>query len=303
MPDMMSTNTQHRPGVSSASVTIRPMTAQDVEACGKVAFAAHQAVSALHNVPPEHPSEEFSIGMMTFKLRDPHADGLVAERDGSVIGSVFLTGFPPMPVAAVGPLTVHPAAEGKVGRQLMEAALERAGERRFDGVRLVQSPSHIRSLVLYTKLGFDVREPLLLVHGTPPGVPIGKKRVRLAVPGDVDSCNQLCLAVHGLQRESQLRAAIEQGVATVVEEGDRISGYAAGIGLLGHAVAETTNDLKALISQATTVLGPGFFVPTRNGELLRWLLGAGFRGLWPATLMTIGRYQEPMGAFLPAISF
>ena len=59
----------------------------------------------------------------------------------------------------------------------------------------------------------------------------------------------------------------------------------------------------ALISHAATYLGPGFFVPTRNGELFRWLLESGFRGLWPATLMTMGRYQEPAGVFLPAISY
>jgi hypothetical protein len=185
----------------------------------------------------------------------------------------------------------------------MEAALERAGEQRFEGVRLVQSPSHIRSLALYTKLGFEVREPLLLMHGAPPDMPIGDRRVRLALAADVDACNRLCLQVHGLEREWQLNSAIQQHVATVVECAGRITGYAAGIGLLGHAVAETNDDLKALISHAATYLGPGFFIPTRNTELFRWLLETGFRGMWPATLMTMGRYQEPAGAFLPAIAY
>jgi predicted N-acetyltransferase YhbS len=290
-------------GLRTSSITTRPMRPEDAQECGQIAFEAHQAVSAAHNFPPEQPSVEFAAGMMNFKLNDPHAHGIVAEREGALLGSVFLTSFPPNAVAAIGPLTVRPSAEGNVGRQLMEAALARAEQHRFEGVRLVQSPSHIRSLALYTKLGFEVREPLLLMQGSPPDRPIGDRHVRLAVAGDVDACNQVCLQVHGLQRASQLHDAIEQHVATVVEHAGRITGYAAGIGLLGHAVAESNADLEALISHAATYLGPGFFIPTRNGELFRWLLESGFRGLWPATLMTIGRYQEPVGAFLPAISY
>jgi predicted N-acetyltransferase YhbS len=305
MPAVTSNQPQRSVGtvLSTSPVTTRPMRSEDAQECGRIAFEAHQTVSSAHNIPSEQPSVELSIGMMSFKLNDPHAYGFVAERAGTIVGSVFLTSFPPTPVAAIGPLSVHPSHEGTVGRALMEAALERAREQRFEGVRLVQSPSHIRSLALYTKLGFEVREPLLLMQGAPPDMPIGDRRVRLAVPADVDACNRLCLQVHGLQRELQLRGAIEQHVATVVECAGRVTGYAAGIGLLGHAVAETNDDLMALISQAATYLGPGFFIPTRNGELFRWLLKTGFRGLWPATLMSMGRYQEPAGAFLPAISY
>jgi len=39
----------------------------------------------------------------------------------------------------------------------MEAVLERAKQRGFAGVRLVQAAFHNRSLSLYTKLGFDSR--------------------------------------------------------------------------------------------------------------------------------------------------
>jgi GNAT superfamily N-acetyltransferase len=287
----------------TTSVTIRAIQPSDGEHCGRVAFQAHQAVSAAHNFPAELPSEDFAIGMMTRKVTDSHASGWVAERDGQIIGSIFLNRFPPAPVAAIGPLTVHPSSEGSVGRRLMQAALEQARTDRLDAVRLVQSPSHLRSLALYVKLGFEVREPLLFVVGSPPDVPIGDRRVRLAFPADMDACNQLCLRILGLERQAELRPAIDQHLATVVERDGRIAGYAAGIGFLGHAVAETTDDLKALISQAARFLGPGFFVPTRNGELLRWLFAAGFRGLWLATLMTIGPYQDPTGAFSPAIAF
>ena len=70
-------------------------------------------------------------------------------------------------VAVIGPLTVQPRVEGGVGRGLMEAAVSQAKKAGFSRVRLVQSPSHIRSFVLYTKSGFVLREPLFLMQGAP----------------------------------------------------------------------------------------------------------------------------------------
>ncbi|MGC2597811.1 MAG: hypothetical protein WA395_06745 [Nitrososphaeraceae archaeon] len=38
------------------------------------------------------------------------------------MGSIFLHKFPPSPVVGIGPLSVHPSAEGGVGWRLMDAA-------------------------------------------------------------------------------------------------------------------------------------------------------------------------------------
>ena len=43
---------------------------------------------------------------------------------------------------------------------LMQAVMERSAQRGFAGIRLVQAGYHSRSLALYLKLGFEVREPL-----------------------------------------------------------------------------------------------------------------------------------------------
>jgi GNAT superfamily N-acetyltransferase len=291
-------------GQAAALPTIRAIRAEDVEGCGRVAYEAHRTVAAAHNYPPEHPSVEFSIGLIGNKLKDTNAWGILAEGDGRILGSVFLNVFPSTPVAVIGPLTVDPAAEGGVGRLLMQVALDEARRRGIGQVRLVQSPSHLRSLALYVKLGFEVREPLVLVHGTPHATAaIDGRVVRGATPEDVPACERLCIAVHGFARNFELGAAIEQKTATVVVQAGRISGYVTAIGLRGYAVSETTDDLKALIAGAPAILGPGFFVPIRNGALLRWLLDAGFRSLSPATLMTAGPYHEPAGAFLPSIAF
>ena len=59
----------------------------------------------------------------------------------------------------------------------------------------------------------------------------------------------------------------------------------------------------ALIGAADQIAGPGFLLPTRNSELLRWCLGQGLRIVMPMTLMARGLYQEPRGVFSPSVLF
>src|ERR671921_2018058 len=149
------------------ALIIRSIREADAETCGKIGFEAHQAISSAHGYPSEQPSLEFAVGMIRTLLANPNSWGSLAEREGKILGSIFLHVFPPSPVAAIGPLTVDPSAEGRVGRALMEASLMEARKRGYEQVRLVQSPSHLRSFVLYTKCGFTLREPLYLIQGQP----------------------------------------------------------------------------------------------------------------------------------------
>jgi predicted N-acetyltransferase YhbS len=286
------------------TIVIRSVRPEDVESCGRVAFEAHEQVAATHGFPPEQPSVEFATGLMEAKVNDPSAWGVVAERDGRIIGSVFLNLFPPASVAAIGPLTVDPSAQGGTGEQLMAAVLDEARHRGIERIRLVQSPSHPRSLALYVKMGFDLREPLLLIQGKPPP-PITSSGavVRIATSDDVAACNELCNRAHGFARDRELSEALTQGVALVVEDDGRVTGYAAGVGFRGHALAESDDHLWALIAHPPAFFGPGFFFPTRNTDLLRRLLSVGLRIGWPANLMTIGPYREPEVAYLPSIAF
>jgi predicted N-acetyltransferase YhbS len=287
------------------ALIIRSIRQDDAEMCGKIGFQAHKAISSAHGYPSEQPSLEFAVGMIRTLLANPNSWGALAERDGQILGSIFLHVFPPSPVAAIGPLTVDPSAQGGVGRALMEASLMEARKRSYDQVRLVQSPSHLRSFVLYTKCGFILREPLFLMRGNPVPSIVGKKHdVRAARSEDISACNEICISVHGFSREIELRQAIDQQVASVnIDNTGNITGYAAGIGWLGHAVAKTNEVLKALVANASAIIGPGFFVPGRNSDLLIWLLDAGFRMVWPANLMTVGNYQDPTAPFLPSIAY
>jgi predicted N-acetyltransferase YhbS len=289
------------------SLTIRPIEQNDAESCGKVGYEAHKTISSAHGYPSEQPSEEFGIELIRRLLGNPNSWGVLAERQGKTLGSIFLHKFPPSPVAVIGPLTVHPSAEGGIGRMLMDAALTRARKQNHDQVRLVQSPSHIRSFVLYTKSGFTLREPLFLMQGEPlkkRGNNTNSANVHLVSDdSDISMCNELCKSVYGFSREMELRQAKDQGVATMIEQDGVITSYAAGIGIFGHAVAKSNEELEALISNAPAILGPGFFAPARNHELINWLLENRFRIGWPANLMTIGPYQEPLTPFLPSLAY
>ena len=99
-----------------------------------------------------------------------------------------------------------------------------------------------------------------------------------------------------------LRDAISGGAASVVEHDGRITGYATPVAFFGHAVGETDDDLKALIGAAPVFEGAGFLLPSRS-PLLRWCLEHKLRVVQLMTLMTIGLYNEPQGAFLPSILY
>jgi len=227
---------------------------------------------------------------------------VVAELEGRIVGSVFLDER--SAIASVASITVDPAAQNRmIGRRLMEAVLQRVDDRRCPGVRLVQAAYHTRSLSLYTKLGFEVREPLVAMQGPPLALHVPGYTVRRATKDDIDECNALCVRVHGHDRRAELGEAIERGMATVVEHADRLTGYATGLGFSGHVVGEGNDALRALIGAASEFSGPGFLLPTRNGAVFRWCLEHGLRIVQPMTLMSIGLYNEPQGVFLPSIVY
>jgi L-amino acid N-acyltransferase YncA len=284
------------------SLQIRRATAADAAACGKICFEAFSKVAAEHNFPPELPSPEMAIGVLSVMFAHPGFFCVVAEQNGKLIGSNCLDER--TPIVGVGPITVDHAVQNRAaGRQLMQAVMSRAAERKFAGIRLVQAAYHNRSLSLYAKLGFVVREPLACMQGpaiqtTPAGY-----QVRSAQAADLAACNDLCLQVHGHDRGGELHDAIQQGTAVVAESGGRVRAYATSLAFFGHAVGKNNQDLQVLIANAKEFKGPGILVPTRNAELFRWCLERGLRVVQPNTLMTIGLYNEPAGAYLPSILF
>ncbi|MCW3063076.1 MAG: sortase-like acyltransferase [Solirubrobacterales bacterium] len=286
----------------TSRLVVRPATHEDAESCARIFYEAFESLATRHGFPIEPGSPDFTRFHVGAMLANDGIAGVVAERDGEVLGSAFVDER--SAIAGIGPVTVDPAVQDDgVGRALMEALRHRERERGVAGVRLVQTAYHYRSLALYTKLGFVVREPLSVLQGTPPSLSLPGLGVRPAREDDVAACAELCARVHGHDRTDEVRAAVAAGTARVVARPERVAGYATGFGYGWHAVAETNEDLIALLSSAESFMGLGILVPSRNAELLGWCLGHGLRIVQQSTLMTIGLYNEPAGAWLPSIVY
>jgi hypothetical protein len=162
-------------------------------------------------------------------------------------------------------------------------------------------------MALYASLGFDVREPLLLMQGTPRSGPSQGYAVRPMTDEDVGACTDLCTAVHGIGRGHELREALQVFMPFVVEREGRVTGdlSAATFWLMNHGVAETEQDMRALLAGAGAMSAEplSLLLPTWQANLFRWCLHQGIQAIKPMTLMTMVHYQEPSGCYFPSVLY
>ena len=289
------------PVADEVRIEVRQAVPEDAAACGRIGFEAFSAISGAHGFPCDFPGPEAAVRALSMLFASPGFHCVVAEVDGRIVGSNCVDER--SVIAGLGPITVEPGAQNRrVGRKLMQAAMDHALERGAAGIRLVQVAFHNRSLALYASLGFDIREPLSCMQGRTAQRSVPGCAVRAATPADAAACAALAMQVHGFTRGDALAPAIGQGGARVVERGGRITAYATGLAFYGHATAESNPDLQALIASAEGFGGPGILVPPRNNALFRWCLAQGLRVVQPMTLMSLGLYNEPAGAWLSSIS-
>jgi predicted N-acetyltransferase YhbS len=284
------------------SVKLRKGTAADAAACGTICYEAFKSVCVAHGFPPDFPSAEVATELTSGVLAHPGFYSVVAELDGRVVGSNFLDER--SRIYGIGPISVDPNVQNRgIGALLMQDVLDRTEAQRAAGVRLLQAGFHNRSLCLYSTLGFRTREPMSILQGAPLKQKFPGYDVRPATSADVAACNRICHAVHGFDRRGELEDAIARKTAAVVEHQGRITGYTAGIAFDAYTVAETNTALMALIGAAPSFGGPGFLLPTRNHEVFTWCLKGGLRLVYQMTLMTIGLYNEPTGAYMPSVLY
>jgi predicted N-acetyltransferase YhbS len=300
--------------VQTDTFRLRPGRIEDADKVGKIIFEAFSAVADKHSFPPDFPSVDVARGLASSLLSNPRFYSIIAEDNtsnggedkASIVGSNFLDERSNI-VAGIGPLTIDPKYQNKgTGRQLMINILERAKNKNFPAIRLLQASYHSRSLALYATLGFEVREPISNMQGKPIQKAILGRSVRAATESDTESCNTICKTVHGHDRNGELQDSIKQGSAKVVLHENKITGYTCGLTFFNHSVGLTNDDLKALISSATnddSYGGPGILIPSRNTHLFRWCLSNGLKLVQQLTLMTIGLYNEPAGSYMPSILY
>ena len=284
------------------SIVLREAVPADVPACGRILYEAFATLAAEHGFPPDFPTVAVATGCMRGLVTNHGFFGVVAERDGQIVGSSFLDER--STIHAIGPVSVDPAAQDRrVGRALMQAMLERAADRHAAGVRLLQISYHNRSLSLYAKLGFDVRETFAAMYGEPlrvalPGYDVRPRPRMTRRPATPCACRSTATtapprwttrspgARRGSSSDSAGSPATPPGSATSTTR---------------WRIRTTTS--QALIGAASHVDRPGIVVPLGNAELFRWCLAHGLRVFFVMNMMTIGLYQQPRGAYLASVGY
>jgi predicted N-acetyltransferase YhbS len=287
------------------NIQIRSMKQEDAETCGRICYKAFKTIARRHNFRPDFPTPEFAVQLAQFLINKPQVFGVVAESDGQIVGSNYLWEYDA--IRAVGPITVNPNIQSKgAGRKLMEAVIERGNG--SEGIRLVQDSYNMTSLSLYTSLGFVVKEPLVLIEGELKGDLPPAIEVRPIKEEDFGECAALCRKVHGFERTGELKNIPPFLTSFVAVREGRVTAYTSAphFWALNHAVAESEEDMKALLTGAGN-LSDGkpisLLLPTRQTDLFRWCLRKGMRAIKPMTLMTMGEYHEPRSSYLPSVGY
>ena len=278
------------------SITLRQPRPSDADAVARLILEAFRSIHDRHQMPRDFPTLDSSIGLANAWMNHPKVWGVLAERDGKLVGCNFLDER--CDVRGVGPVCVDPNEQGGgVGRTVMQAVMERAAQTKAPTVRLVQEAYNTASMPLYASLGFDVKEPLAVMVGTPTGKPSSDAVARPMTEADLPACAALCREMHGFDRTGELRDALEHFRPFVLERGGRVVAYSStpNFFLLNHGVARTPQDMQELLLASAAATGQpiGLQVPTRNADFVRWCLSQKLRMLKPTTLMSTGVYQEP----------
>lgn len=291
--------------MSNGNIRIRRLTKADIPRCGQIVHKAFTTLQSHHNMPRDFPDETMGIQVIGSLAAHPGYFGFVAERDGVIIGSNFVDRRDT--VAGIGPITVDPAAQGSgAGRLLMQATINQA--RDAASVRLVQEAFNAASMSLYSSLGFDVKEPLALMSGTPRNSPAVDGEVRPMLESDLPACAELCRAVHRIDRTSELRDAVARLRPAVLDRRGEIVAYASNpqLWLINHGVARRDADMFQLLGAAARFSESNsisLLVPARRTDLLRWCVSSGLRIQKPLTLMSMREYHEPRGSFFPSVVY
>lgn len=189
-------------------ITIRRAEPADAAKCGAILYSAFQKVADAHNFPPDFPSVEVATDVVSMLLANPGFYGIVAEDNGRIVGSNFADQR--SSIAGIGPISIDPRVQSQgIGGKLMEAAIDHFASSNVAGIRLVQTAYNNRSLCLYTRLGFQTREPLSVIQGPALNSKFAGYDVRPAGEADVAACNLLCRRVHGFDRDAELREAVD----------------------------------------------------------------------------------------------
>ncbi len=283
------------------AVEIAPVNPGQVEELARICYDAFKDISDRHGFATDFDSPVFAQMILTSLVHDEDCYSVAAITDGRLAGSNYLTAHDE--VGGIGPVSVDPTAQGLgVGRALMQEVLKYARENGIEQVRLMQDSFNMMSLALYASLGFDTKSPVALMEPKAKEDP----HVREATPGDLLAVEDISRRIYRVSRRNEVAQHFGGPfVPYVRERAGRITGYFI-IGMVGHGVAETEDDMMALILHAAGQVPAQLaraFCPMTEGNLYRRLLAAGCRNRKVMNLMARGPYEEPQGVWVPSVGF
>lgn len=310
------------PASAGGRLHIRPATTADLPRLAQICYRAFEDTNAALGLPPEWSSEQAVLEMLQGRLAAPSCVSEVAvDATGSVVGSNFLVLGEE--VAAFGPVSVAPDAQGGgVGRLLMESIVTASERRGCSSVRAVQVANNTWAYRLYSSLGFVPQEQLSLMVGYAPPTPgnMAGFEVRAMTEADVPGCQSLYRKINGHSRDSEIhmaaKRAFEWSMPYVVldKTNGELAGYTTGLADLGHLTATSEAAARALYAGAGELmrrqdphgLAPRLRIPGRLAPgLLSW--AARTRGvalLRLETLISLGSYTTPEGGvYCPGLSY
>lgn len=188
---------------------------------------------------------------------------------GEVVGTILLTPYG-RDCATINMVIVDESMRGRgLGRRLMDAALQRAGDR---PLRLVAT---VEGLPLYERLGFGETGTIVQHQGISGHVSV-PDNTQDAMAGDLAAITALDGQAYGADRGDLIGRFFDAGEFAVIRRDGHVCGFAAirtfGRGeVIGPVVAPGLDDAKSLIAH---------FISRRPGVFLRVDTGAG-TGLAP----------------------
>lgn len=204
------------------------------------------------------------------------SEGVVAIENGRVVGTVLVTPYK-RDCATINMVIVDEAMRGRgLGRKLMHAAIELAGER---PLRLVATAE---GLPLYEKLGFRQTGRILQHQGVAAEI-AAPMATSAATMSDFSTITELDRQAFGADRADLIAYLAKLGEIAVVRRNGRVTGFAAlrsfGRGeVIGPVIAANLEDAKALVAHFIA-LRPGVFLrvdTTAASGLSDWLAEQGF---------------------------
>lgn len=285
------------------SIEIVPVSDHHLPDLGRICFQAFCRLHDHHRVPRDFEEPDVAAMVVGHMAATPSFKGFTALENGKPVGSNFI-GFTDE-VAGVGPITVDPVCQARgVGRALMGAVLAEAGRRGVTHIRLMQEAVNTASLSLYTSLGFDWRDAAAIMHLK--SASSADPTVRPLTEADLPEADRLSRAHYRHSRRNEVAGALAAGLPAFARQrkgGAGLAGYLIP-GYMGHACAETTDDLLALLDEVPRTAPPMFhrmLIPLSQPALYRSLLARGARTVKVMNYMTVGPFDPPRHAWLPSI--